>query len=70
MHHPVQVALPHWRANFDHDPDEATRTRVKFVSTYSDRQTLIIGSHFAGPTAGWIVPSGENCCFVTERPTS
>jgi glyoxylase-like metal-dependent hydrolase (beta-lactamase superfamily II) len=69
MHHPVQVAVPPWRGNFDHDPDAATRTRVKFVSTYSDRQTLIIGSHFAGLTAGWIIPNGEHCRFVTERPT-
>jgi glyoxylase-like metal-dependent hydrolase (beta-lactamase superfamily II) len=67
MHHPVQVAVPEWRGNFDHDPDTATQTRVKFVSRYSDSRTLIIGSHFAGPTAGWIARAGEHCRFVTER---
>ncbi len=68
LHHPVQIALPDWRGNFDHDPETATRTRVKFVTEHADRRTLIIGSHFAGPTAGWIVPEGERRRFVTEPP--
>jgi glyoxylase-like metal-dependent hydrolase (beta-lactamase superfamily II) len=68
MHHPVQIALPHWQGNFDHDADMATRTRVSFVSRYSDSRTLVIGSHFAGPTAGWFVPARDHCRFVTDCP--
>jgi glyoxylase-like metal-dependent hydrolase (beta-lactamase superfamily II) len=67
MHHPVQVAVPDWRGTFDHDPETATRTRVKFISQYADSSTLIIGSHFAGPTAGWIAQAGAHCRFVTEQ---
>jgi hypothetical protein len=29
---------------------------------------LIIGSHFAGPTAVWIAQAGAHCRFITEQP--
>jgi glyoxylase-like metal-dependent hydrolase (beta-lactamase superfamily II) len=54
MHHPMQCAQPHRTARFDMDKDAGRATRVKFVDTFRDTDTLVIGSHFCEPTAGWI----------------
>ncbi|MGH8011923.1 MAG: MBL fold metallo-hydrolase [Candidatus Binataceae bacterium] len=59
MHHPVQCARPHWNSGFDSDPAEAIRTRRAFLERYSDRPVLVLGTHFATPSAGHIVRYGE-----------
>jgi len=59
MHHPCQLAHPEWRSPFDFDGDKAQSTREKFLSDYVDRRTLIIGSHFATPSAGYVVADGD-----------
>ena len=38
----------------------AAHTRHTFVDEYVDRPVLIIGTHFAGPTAGHIVRDGDS----------
>jgi glyoxylase-like metal-dependent hydrolase (beta-lactamase superfamily II) len=58
MHHPVQCAEPHLRSNFCNDHDQARETRLAFLERYQDRGALVIGSHFADPTAGWITRDG------------
>lgn len=63
MHHPVQIALPRHPARFDMDRSVAADTRAAFVERYRNRAALVIGSHFSGPTAGWIVPEGEGWRF-------
>jgi glyoxylase-like metal-dependent hydrolase (beta-lactamase superfamily II) len=55
MHHPCQMARPDWCANADSDPEQALATRRSFLERYADTPTLVIGTHFAGPTAGRIV---------------
>ncbi|WP_191229179.1 MBL fold metallo-hydrolase [Aurantiacibacter xanthus] len=52
MHHPMQCAMPHRDATFDMDKDAGRATRVAFVDTYKDSGILIVGAHFAEPTAG------------------
>ena len=64
MHHPMQCAMPHRTARFDLDPATGSETRVGFVERYSDSGILVIGAHFADPTAGWIRGRGANCRFV------
>ncbi|MGH7984972.1 MAG: MBL fold metallo-hydrolase [Candidatus Binataceae bacterium] len=59
MHHPVQCARPHWSSGFDSDPAEAIRTRRAFLERYSNRPVLVLGTHFAAPSAGHIVRDGE-----------
>jgi len=59
MHHPCQITRPEWGPQFDSDPDEARRTRRKFVSDHADQPVLIIGTHFATPTAGRIRRDGD-----------
>ena len=59
MHHPCQVARPQWCSPFDFDSDQALKTRERFLAKFSDEPVLIIGTHFATPTAGRIVADGE-----------
>lgn len=58
MHHPCQIAHSHWQCTADHDPIQAEQTRANFLKTYADEPVLIIGTHFAGPTAGHLVNDG------------
>jgi glyoxylase-like metal-dependent hydrolase (beta-lactamase superfamily II) len=58
-HHPAQLAAPHWKCLADHDSAMAERTRRTFLERLADTSTLIIGTHFAGPTAGRVVRQGD-----------
>ena len=60
IHHPCQIKHADWSSLADHDADLAARTRHGFVSRYADRPVLIIGTHFAAPTAGRIVSDGDS----------
>jgi glyoxylase-like metal-dependent hydrolase (beta-lactamase superfamily II) len=64
MHHPLQCAMPHRIARFDLDKEAGRDTRVGFVERYSDSGVLVIGSHFAEPSAGYIRGKGADCKFV------
>jgi glyoxylase-like metal-dependent hydrolase (beta-lactamase superfamily II) len=59
MHHPVQCAHPEWRSAADGDPELAQRTRRAFLADCADTPTLVLGTHFATPTAGRIVRDGD-----------
>ena len=59
MHHPMQVAMPYRQATFDMDKEAGRRTRIGFVEKYSDSGVIVIGAHFAEPTAGHITTHGE-----------
>ena len=58
MHHPVQCAEPAWASRFDVDAAAAKRTRLQFLEAHADRPVLVLGTHFATPTAGRIVRDG------------
>jgi glyoxylase-like metal-dependent hydrolase (beta-lactamase superfamily II) len=59
MHHPCQIARPEWSSTADSDPTEARRTREQMLSDLAETPTLVIGTHFAGRTAGRIVRDGS-----------
>jgi glyoxylase-like metal-dependent hydrolase (beta-lactamase superfamily II) len=59
MHHPCQIARPHWSSTADSDPDQAQQTRERMLAELAGRPVLVIGTHFAGATAGHIVRDGE-----------
>lgn len=65
MHHPCQVAYPHWGAVSDYDPARARASRVAFVERFVGSDTLVIGSHFSDPVAGHIRRDGERFCLVS-----
>ena len=58
MHHPCQIAKPDWSSTADNDPSEAQRTRERMLTGLSDAPILVIGTHFAGRTAGHVVRDG------------
>jgi len=61
VHHPVQLAEPHWGSHPDAQPERAIETRRDFVARYGDTDVLVIGTHFAGPTSGHIEKVGDSC---------
>lgn len=63
MHHPIQTALPSRPARFDMDTERGIATRTSFVEKYRDSGVLVIGAHFADPTAGWIRSEGDGQRF-------
>jgi glyoxylase-like metal-dependent hydrolase (beta-lactamase superfamily II) len=59
-HHPSQLAHVDWGIPFiDFDFDQATRTRQLIFSEIADRPILVIGTHWAGITAGKVRRSGK-----------
>lgn len=59
IHHPIQFNDPGLVSPFDVDNDTAVATRRRIFGEYADSPTLIIGTHFAGPTAGKLVRDGD-----------
>jgi glyoxylase-like metal-dependent hydrolase (beta-lactamase superfamily II) len=59
MHHPCQIARPDWSSTADSDPAEARHTRERMLTDLADTPILIIGTHFAGRTAGRVVRDGD-----------
>jgi glyoxylase-like metal-dependent hydrolase (beta-lactamase superfamily II) len=64
MHHPVQCAHPDWGSSADWKGGLADETRRAFLDRYAGTPTLVIGTHFATPTAGHIVRDGDRYRFA------
>lgn len=59
MHHPIQFHDAALSISADEDNNAAIATRRRVFAEYADTPTLIIGTHFAGPTAGKLVRDGD-----------
>jgi len=59
LHHPVQFAHPEWSSSPDVDRPQAIQTRRTMYDRFADGPTLVIGTHFATPTAGYIKRDGD-----------
>jgi glyoxylase-like metal-dependent hydrolase (beta-lactamase superfamily II) len=66
-HHPVQWAEPDWGIEADSDSAQAVRTRRRLIAEHADRGTLVIGTHYAPPTAGRIVTAVGGVRFAAQR---
>lgn len=64
FHNPVQIAAPGWHSFNDADPGGATATRRAMLSSLADSATLLIGTHFPSPTAGYVTTAGEGCAMI------
>lgn len=60
MHHPCQIAHPEWATLADSDPEQGIRTRQEMFGKLAGTPVLVIGTHFAGATAGRIVRDGDS----------
>jgi glyoxylase-like metal-dependent hydrolase (beta-lactamase superfamily II) len=59
IHHPCQMAHPEWSTTADSDADQGIATRRRMFAELAGSPTLVIGTHFAGATAGRIVRDGD-----------
>ncbi|MBV9858936.1 MAG: MBL fold metallo-hydrolase [Alphaproteobacteria bacterium] len=59
MHHPCQIARPDWSSAADSDPELARATREHMLAGLAQAPVLVIGTHFAGATAGHVRRDGE-----------
>jgi len=66
-HHPVQLAEPDWGMAADVDSKLAAATRRRMIAELADSDTLVIGTHFAGPTAGHVVRGESGAWFRARR---
>ncbi|WP_394436701.1 MBL fold metallo-hydrolase [Streptomyces sp. SGAir0957] len=55
IHHPVQFAHPGIGACVDIDPERSEATRRTLLGSLAGTDTLVLGTHFAPPTAGRVV---------------
>jgi len=57
-HHPCQLAHPDWSPLFDSDRAASAATRARLFAEWADKPILVIGTHYAAPTAGHIRRDG------------
>ena len=57
-HHPAQMAHPKWATSFDSDVQAAATTRANLFAEWADQPILVIGTHYAAPTAGHVKRDG------------
>jgi glyoxylase-like metal-dependent hydrolase (beta-lactamase superfamily II) len=70
MHHPCQIARDSWHCTADSDSAQAQATRRSFIERSAATGMLVIGTHFATPTAGHIVRDGESYRFQVLEGSS
>jgi len=63
LHHPIQFWNPQLSSSADHDTPMAITTRHRMFEQFADGPTLIIGTHFAAPTAGHLLRDGKTYRF-------
>jgi len=54
MHHPCQMTRTEWCSPADFDSVQGRKTREAVLAEYAGTDVLVIGTHFATPTAGHI----------------
>ncbi|MGH0033076.1 MAG: MBL fold metallo-hydrolase [Myxococcota bacterium] len=66
-HHPVQWAETDWKMPADSDSARAAATRRRLIEEHADRDMLVIGTHYAAPTAGHLVRGESGTWFRAKR---
>jgi len=65
-HTPLQFAMPELAASaFDTDSVMSSQTRRDIIDRFADTDTLVLGTHFAPPTAGHLHRSPTGARFDT-----
>jgi len=64
LHHPCQMAHPEWAAAVDWDAAQSSRTRRDVFTALAGTDTLLIGTHFAGASAGRVARDGDGYRLV------
>ncbi len=66
LHHPCQFAHPDWSPSFDSDPVAGAHMRRAVMEGVAGAPVLVIGTHFAAPTAGHVHRDGEGFRFEVK----
>lgn len=64
LHHPCQFGHPEWSPPFDSDPRAGAAMRRLVMESVADDEVLLIGTHFAAPTAGHVKRDGAAFRFA------
>ena len=59
MHHALQCVEPDWSTCFCADPEMAALSRRGILEDVADTDTIVVPTHFPGPTAGRVVASDD-----------
>ena len=59
LHHPCQFGHPEWSPSFDSDPIAGAKMRRSVMERVAGQPVLVIGTHFAAPTAGHVKREGQ-----------
>ncbi|MDE0193247.1 MAG: MBL fold metallo-hydrolase [Gammaproteobacteria bacterium] len=54
IHHPCQMTRTDWCSSADYDQVQGRQTRESLLERVADSDVLVIGTHFATPTAGHV----------------
>lgn len=64
LHHPCQIAHPEWSSTADWDAEQAHATRLHMYQELAGKPILVLGTHFAGATAGHIARDADSYRLV------
>ena len=59
IHHPCQMTRTDWCSSADYDAEQGRSTRESLLAQYAEQPVLVIGTHFATPTAGHVKKRAE-----------
>ncbi len=59
VHHPIELAAPHWAMVADVDSPRCSATRREVIDRYGDGRSLILGTHFGGTSGGYFDASAR-----------
>ncbi|NHV25897.1 MBL fold metallo-hydrolase [Burkholderia sp. D-99] len=68
IHHPVQLARPELTTVVDANPAQGVATRRTLLSALANNDSLLIGTHFAPPTAGRLRQEGAGYRLCRADP--
>lgn len=69
FHSPIQVRYPEIAATpFDWNSAMSSDTRRAMLENFSDTDALIVGTHFAPPTAGYVKSRADHLYFEPDAP--
>ncbi len=66
LHTVLQCAYPQWSTRFCADAAASRETRIRFLQTYADTETLVAPAHFPSPGVGRIRSEGAAFRFVFD----
>jgi glyoxylase-like metal-dependent hydrolase (beta-lactamase superfamily II) len=56
---PVSFDHPEWHNGFEHDPEEATRVRIRLMRELAETGSLLVATHMPFPSVGRVAVAGD-----------